>query len=46
MRCRLASMSQTGNVLGYVAAFRVLMVEMEDAAPPNDAAKFYFVEGC
>ena len=46
MRRRLASMRQTGNVSGYVAAFRALMVEMEDAAPPNDAAKFYFVEGC
>ena len=22
------------------------MVEMEVAAPPNDAAKFHFVEGC
>lgn len=46
LRRRLASMHHTGNVSGYVAAFRALMVEMEDAAPPNDAAKFYFVEGC
>jgi hypothetical protein len=43
---RLASMCQTGSISGYVAAFRTLMVDVEDAALHNDEAKFYVVEGC
>ena len=46
MRKKLATMKQTGSISGYVGAFRGLMVEMEDLAPPDAAAKFYFIEGC
>ncbi len=39
-------MRQTGAISGYIAAFRSLMVDMEDQAPPEEAAKFHFIEGC
>ena len=41
----MTTMRQTGSVSAYVGAFRALLVDMDTFAPPDDSARFHFIEG-